>query len=188
MLSSLLLFPVKLLLTYGYTALFLWSIMEGEVGLILSGWLASEQRVFQYENIILVAIAGAFIGDLLLFLVGRIFAKRTQHWFEKHPKKERSVMRWLGKWGALLIVFERFIYGTHIPVLLTIGMSGYSFMKFLIYDFIGIVLWSVTFVSVGYYFGQNAVNLILLIQKNILAVLFFLLLFLLFFIWQQEEE
>jgi len=188
MFTSLLLFPVKILLTYGYTALFLWSIAEGEVGLMLSGWLASEQKVFQYDHIILVAIAGAFIGDMLLFFAGRIFSGRTRKWFEEHPRKEKKVMTWLGKWGALLIVFERFIYGTHIPVLLTIGMSGYSFLKFLVYDLIGIVLWAFTFVSVGYYFGQSAVDFILLMQKNILVLLFFAALLFLLFLWQSAEE
>lgn len=188
MILQLFTYPVHLLLSHGYTALFLWSFTEGEIGLMLAGWLASEHKVFSYEHVIAVAIGGAFIGDMSVFLFGRLFEKKALAWLERKTGRKEKVTHWLKRWGAAVIVFERFVYGTHIPVLLTIGMSGYSFWKFLIFDVIGIVLWAFAFVSIGYYFGQSAINLILLIQKNIVAVLFFILLFAMVLYSQRGEE
>jgi len=181
-------FPVELLLEHGYTALFLWSILEGEIGLMLAGWFASMHRVFDYSQVVAVAIAGAFIGDLLVFLAGRLFEKPVARWLEAHPKKKAKALGWLRRWGPLVIVFERFVYGTHIPVLLTLGMSGYGFLRFLFFDVIGIVLWAFTFVTIGYLFGQHVIQLILFAQKNLLLVLFLLLLFSLLFFSRKEEE
>ena len=181
-------YPVHLLLAHGYVALFIWSVLEGEIGLMLAGWLASEHLVFSYEKVILVAIAGAFLGDMFTFTFGRVFEKRALAWLQHHPKQYKRVKMWLKRWGAIVIIFERFIYGTHIPVLLSLGMSGYSFWKFLLFDIIGIVLWAVTFVSIGYYFGRSAIDIILLVQKNIFVVLFFLILFLTIFYTKQEKR
>ena len=188
MLLQLFAYPIHLLLTHGYEALFLWSVLEGEIGLMLSGWLAHEGQVFTYDRVVMVAVAGAFIGDLLLFLGGRIFEKRALAWLDAHPDKKRMTRRWLRKWGPFVIVFERFVYGTHVPVLLTIGMSGYSFLKFLFFDIVGIVLWAFTFVTIGYRFGDTAIQLILFAQKNLLIFLLLGALFALICLSQKGDD
>jgi len=180
--------PVYVLVKYGYLALFLWSILEGEIGLMLTGWLASTHQVFSFEKAFLVAIAGAFIGDTSLFLFGRLFERRALAWLERSRWEKERVLDWFRRWGSSLIVFERFIYGTHIPALLTIGMSGYPFWKFLLFDILGILLWAFTFLSIGYHFGQQAIDLILFAQKNLVLVLFVLGIFFLLFLSRKEEN
>ena len=167
-------FPVKLLLVHGYFALFIWSVLESEIGLMLSGWLASKHIVFEYEKVILVAVTGAFMGDLITFGSGKLFQKRAQNWLNKHPKKAKIVKNFIKNWGALVIIFERFIYGTHIPTLLTLSMSGYPFLKFLLFDIIGVILWAFTFVSIGYFLGRHAVEIVVLIQRNFVVIFFIL--------------
>ncbi|WP_457595772.1 DedA family protein [Hydrogenimonas sp.] len=171
MLYQIFAFPIHLLLSHGYEALFVWSVLEGEIGLMLAGWLAAEGRVFDYQSVVAVAMAGAFIGDVSVFLAGRLFEKRAMAWLDSHPGRRKKAMAWLRRWGPAVIVFERFVYGTHIPVLLTIGMSGYRFWKFLLYDVVGIILWAFTFVTIGYRFGDTAIQLIMFIQKNVMALL-----------------
>ena len=173
-------YPIHLLLQYGYQALFIWSITEGEIGLMLAGWLASEGKVFTYTGIIETAIAGAIIGDFVIFVTGRLSGRRVKKWLSRYHDKEVWIREWFRKWGALVIVFERFVYGTHIPALLTIGISGYAFVKFLFFDIIGVILWAFTFTSIGYYFGESAIDMILFAQKNILVILFIILMLLLY--------
>ncbi len=181
--------PVKLLLTYGYSALFLWSILEGEIGLMLSGWLASEGAVFSYGESIAVAIAGATIGDFSLYLLGRLFSRNIGKWLQLHYRdKEREVERWVEEWGALVVVFERFIYGTHIPALLTVGMMRFGLAQFIFFDIIGIVLWAFTFVTIGFYFGHSAIHFILLAQRNILFLLFLVFLLVLYIRARKAER
>jgi membrane protein DedA with SNARE-associated domain len=164
-------YPIHLLLTYGYLSLFVWCLLEGEIGLMLAGWLASEGKVFTYEYVIYIAIIGAVIGDHILYILGRFFKKRAEEWLEAYGHKSQVLKQWFKKWGAFVIVFERFVYGTHIPALLSVGLSGYNYWKFLLFDVLGTVLWAVTFVSIGYYFGNHVINIILFAQKNILWIL-----------------
>jgi len=179
-------FPLKLLITHGYLALFIWSILEGEIGLMLSGWLASKHIVFEYEKVILIAVTGAFIGDLITFSFGKLFKKEAQNWLDKHPQKAKIVRSFIKRWGTLVIIFERFVYGTHIPTLLTLSMGGYSFFKFLIFDILGVILWAFTFVSIGYFLGSHAIEIVVLIQKNI--VVMFFILFVIFIIWLVKKS
>lgn len=168
--DSLFSYPVQLLLGHGYLALFIWSILEGEIGLMLAGWLASEGRVFSYQGVIIVAMAGAMIGDTSVFLTGRIFKKKVARWLQHHPDRKKQADRYVGRYGPWVIIFERFIYGTHIPVLLSIGMTGFSFWRFFLFDMIGIVLWAFAFVSIGYRFGNEVIQLVIFAQKNLLLV------------------
>lgn len=172
MLLTLFAYPIKLLVSYGYFALFIWSILEGEIGLMLSGFLASKGEVFHFSDIVIVASIGAFIGDNTLFLLGRYFAPKAKIWLIKYKEKRILIQRYFRKYGSFVIVFERFIYGTHIPALLIVGLSRYPYGKFLLFDCIGILLWAAVFTSIGYYFGDTAIDIIIFIQKNLLVVLF----------------
>ncbi|WP_151901002.1 hypothetical protein [Sulfurimonas hydrogeniphila] len=60
---------------FSYWILFFWSILEGEIGLTLAGFLA-KKGVFSIEKIILIATAGALIGDILLYTSGRFLIKK----------------------------------------------------------------------------------------------------------------
>ena len=179
--------PIEILTHYGYTALFIWSIMEGEIGLMLSGWLSSRGEVFTVEGAILTAILGAMIGDISLFIFGKLFQKRAKSWLDKERGRAEKFSKWFQRWGAWVIIFERFIYGTHILALLTIGVSGYSFLKFLIFDIFGIILWAITFVYIGYYWGESAIDFILFIQKNLLVFISIVVVVIFIFIIRREK-
>ena len=160
---------ISVLKDVGYPFLFLWSVLEGELGLMLAGWLSTE-KVFIIKNVVLIGISGAMIGDLTVFLVGRIFKDKANQFLEKKHKKE-LINRWIDKYGIFVIVFERFIYGTHIPVLLTLGISKINFFKWFMFDIIGVVLWATTFSLIGFYFGNDVIDFVMFIQKQILVVI-----------------
>ncbi len=170
-------YPVHFLLSYGYFGLFLWSVLEGEIGLMLAGWLARHGEVFTFDKVVIIATIGALIGDTITFSIGRFFEKRAKQWLDSHPDKKRKALAWIKKYGPFVIVFERFIYGTHIPVLLIFGMSGYRYERFYLYDSIGVILWAITFTSIGYLFGDKAIDLIIFVQKNILSAILLAFLF-----------
>jgi len=173
MILHLFIYPIQFLLTYGYLGLFLWSVLEGEIGLMLAGWLARHGEVFSFDKVVLVATLGALIGDTITFSIGRFFESKVKRWLDSHPTKKEKALRWIREYGPYVIIFERFIYGTHIPVLLLFGMSGYSYRRFYFFDIIGVTLWALTFTFIGYFFGDRAIQLILFIQKNIFTLLIF---------------
>jgi hypothetical protein len=61
-------FFIELLKEYGYIILFLWSILEGEMGLIMGG-IMSHTGDMQYFMTIFVAGLGGFTGDQIYFIL-----------------------------------------------------------------------------------------------------------------------
>ncbi len=162
-----------------YPILFIWSILEGEIGLTLGG-LLSKEGVLQFEYVVVIATAGAFIGDLSVFLVGRLFSKKVDTWFASKKEQIDSVRNSFAKYGSWLIFFERYLYGAHIPTLLIIGSSKYTFLKFLLLDIIAVFVWALTFVTLGYTFDKEFIALLNLASKYMSAfVILVLFLFIL---------
>ncbi|MBW1645083.1 MAG: DedA family protein [Deltaproteobacteria bacterium] len=156
---------------YNYPLLFIWSIFEGEVGLALAGSLTKSGQ-FRYEYILLVAILGASIGDISVFITGRVFKARAEHWLQHYRQRLAHIRLWLLRYGGWVLVFERFVFGTHIPALLLVGASDFPVWRFLLFDFIGVVLWAATFTTLGYCFGDDFVALLGIIQKHLNVILF----------------
>ncbi len=151
-----------------YQILFIWSILEGEIGLTLGG-LLSKEGILHFEYVVAIATAGAFIGDLSVFLIGRLFSKKVDIWFASKKEQIDSVRDAFAKYGSWLIFFERYLYGAHIPTLLIIGSSKYSFLKFLVLDIIAVFIWALTFVTLGYTFDKEFISLLNLISKYMSA-------------------
>ena len=172
---------------FSYLILFVWSIFEGEIGLTLGGYL-SKDGDFVFSKVVLIAILGAFISDVTIFLIGKYSDKRVEKWLKNYNKRLHLIKIWFKKNVIWLILFERFIYGTHIPSLLFIGMSGYSFWKFLIFDIIGITLWSMTFTTLGYYFGEKVIDVIMLLQQHLSIVFIMLFIGLIVFIQNKVKK
>jgi len=154
----------------GYGVLFVWSLFEGEIGLMLGGYL-SREGTLQLPYVIAIAFTGALISDTLLYLLGRRYRLKALRWALKDVRKAYAVKRWFLRYGGWVIMFDRFIYGTHIPAMLLVGMSRYPFGRFLLLEVIGVGLWSLTFTMLGYTFGKEIVAVVQLIQHNILLAL-----------------
>ncbi len=172
---------------FSYTILFFWSFLEGEIGLALAGFMI-EKGKFDFPTVFMITFSGAMIGDLLLFTTGRLFKKKTEALLHRYDKKLQRVEKWFRRFGSCIVVFERFIYGTHIPALLMLGVSGFNFWKFFLLEIIGVALWSVTFTSLGYYFGQTVIDLLTFTQRHLTIAFLALLFFYGIYLLQKDEE
>ncbi len=172
---------------FSYKILFFWSILEGEIGLAFAGYMVAQSK-FEFPDVLFITISGALLGDMILFLSGRLFKRKTEALLKNYEKKMQRIEKWFLRFGSLIIVFERFVYGTHIPALLMLGVSGFGFWKFLLLDILGVILWSITFTTLGYLYGQTVIDILTFVQRHltiaILAILFFYVIYLL----QKEEE
>lgn len=153
-----------------YPLLFVWSIFEGEIGLSLAGMLCKE-GVMDFGVVFAIAWSGAFIGDMSLYTLGYFSKNKAQNILARYSKKTTKLRQWFIRYGGWIVVFERFIYGTHIPSLLMLGVSRYNVRSFLIFEVIGITLWALVFTTFGYYFGEEAITLLVFIQRHILVLL-----------------
>ena len=142
--------------TYGYWAVLVGTLLEGESVLLLAGF-AAHRGYLVLHTVIGVAIAGSFLGDQLWFYLGR---KHGATLLERYPKYAAPAARaqaLLARYHMPLILSVRFLYGLRTILPFVIGMSEIPTLRFQILNFAGAVLWSMTIAAAGYLFG-NAVE------------------------------
>ena len=80
---------------YGYAVLFLWSILEGESGLVMAGLFAHTGDM-QLLTAIVTAGLGGFFGDQIYFYIGR-FNKNYAYRVFKNQRRTLALARLLLK-------------------------------------------------------------------------------------------
>lgn len=99
---------IELIKEYGYGILFIWSILEGEMGLIMGGILSHTGHM-SLPIAIFVAGLGGFTGDQIYFYIGRynknIFTKTQKTKKEIRHSAHTFKKTWLAYhfYAALLI-------------------------------------------------------------------------------------
>lgn len=71
---------------YGYAALIIGSLAEGETITLLGG-VAAHQGVLKFPTVVLSVALGGMIGDQLLYLLGRRFGGKILQRFSRHQRK-----------------------------------------------------------------------------------------------------
>lgn len=145
--------PQALLEQFGYLAVFLGTILEGEAILIAAGFFAARGYLDLFL-VMIVAFCGAFGGHLFWFWLGRAHGVRL---LDRFPRMRRSFgpgLRVFERYGARAIVMTQWLYGLRITCAVIIGMSKISFLRFAIYEAISCAIWSVVVTAAGFYFGR----------------------------------
>lgn len=139
--------------TYGYLAVFIGSIFDGEAVLLLSG-LLSHENYLSFPWIIFWAFLGAMTNDTWWFFLGRYKGEgilNSWSWFRKILGGPVSFM---GKNPATLSFFMRFMYGFRQIVPFSIGMSTLPIRRFFFWNGLGTILWVTLFGGLGYALGS----------------------------------
>lgn len=71
---------------YGYAALVIGSLAEGETVTLLGG-VAAHQGLLKFPLVVLSVALGGMIGDQVLYLCGRRFGGKLLRRFSKHQDK-----------------------------------------------------------------------------------------------------
>lgn len=163
-------------------SIFVGFVLPGETVVLLGGVLAAQHRA-SLTAMIVVAIAGAIIGDSVGYFVGRRFGEPLQ---QSHLGRIVGQRRWhsaedflrrrggpavlLGRWTALLRAL--------VPA--AAGMARLRYRTFLIWNVTGGALWATAVVIAGYlagnaykrlehYLGRGAFILLAVIVAGLVA-------------------
>ena len=142
---------------YSYIAIYLGCLIEGEATIVAGSFAAHRG----YLNIFLVA-AIAFISaqsaDWFWFMVGHYKGKKI---IKKRPKladKARIIHSWMHRHHVLILLGYRFLYGVRLTFPLVIGASNLPIWRFLVFSFLGTLLWASLVAASGYFFGVFLTN------------------------------
>jgi len=173
---------LELVANYGawvYGILFL--IVFCETGLVVTPFLPGDSLLFVAGTIagggalnahLLVAllIAAAIAGDSLNYAIGHFLGPRVfryeDSWFFKKAYIEKT-HSYFERYGGRTIIIARFvpIVRTYAPFVAGIGRMDYR--RFLFFNVSGAVVWVVSLIYAGYFFGNIPV-----VKNNLTAVIF----------------
>ena len=166
--------------TWTYLILFL--IIFAETGFVVTPFLPGDSLLFAAGAIIakpesglniflmcLLLIAAAVLGDLVNYHIGKYIGPKAfsgRYKWLKTEYLEKTQLFYI-KHGGKTIIYARFIpiVRTFAPFVAGIGTMSYS--RFASYNIVGGVLWVVSFLFIGYFFGGLPV-----IKDNFTYVIF----------------
>ncbi len=158
---------VWLLKEYGYIILFAWSILEGEMGLVMGGLLChtGDMNLFMA---IFVAGLGGFAGDQIYFYTGRYNKSYIQKTGMYKSQKRKFAMAHvlLKKFGWPIIFMQRYMYGMRTIIPISIGLTRYSGRKFAFINLISAWCWAAITILPAWYFGDEILQVLAFVKKN----------------------
>ena len=179
---------VALLKEYGYIILFIWSIFEGETGLVMAGVLSHTGDMNLFFAIVVAALGG-FVGDQIYFYLGRLNKEWVLKEFKSHRKKFAKARLLLRKYGGWVIFIQRFIYGMRTIIPMTIGLSGYDPKKFALINLFSAFVWASVTIVPSYYFGEEILKILEYLKHHwYLTIIFVLVLWAILFYLNKKEE
>ncbi|MCK6453069.1 MAG: DedA family protein [Alphaproteobacteria bacterium] len=135
-----------------YPITFAWTFLEGETFVIFAG-AAAQQELLNFQLLIVAAWAGSFTGDQLYFFIGRMWGQKLLGRFPRYRPPVDIALGFLRKYNVWFILSFRFIYGIRNVSSFAMGMSGLSWTRFLVLNFIAAGVWSLTFAGAGFLLG-----------------------------------
>jgi undecaprenyl-diphosphatase len=137
---------------------FLGLFMPGESMVLFAGFLAA-QDVFDVRVVVGVVALGAIIGDSIGYEFGRWLGR---DWLRRHGpsfwlRLERldRMDAFFARYGGLAVFFAHFLHVGRALMPFLAGASHLPYLRFLLYNGIGCILWATVFTLLGYVFGQS---------------------------------
>lgn len=138
---------------YGYAALVVGSIAEGETVTLLGG-VAAHQGLLKFWLVVVSVALGGMIGDQVLYLLGRHFGGRLLKRFSRHQKKIQKAQKLIQNHPYLFVIGTRFMYGFRVIGPVLIGASRLPPKVFLPLNIFGAIVWALLFTTLGYLGGE----------------------------------
>jgi membrane protein DedA with SNARE-associated domain len=150
---------VYLMKEYGYIILFSWSILEGEMGLIMGGLLCATGDMNLYLAIF-VAGLGGFVGDQIYFYIGRYNKGYVHRKFKGQRRKFALAHLLLKKYGWPIIFVQRYMYGMRTIIPIAIGLTRYDAKAFAFINLISAWCWAAITIVPVWYFGEEILKVL----------------------------
>lgn len=132
--------------------------MPGDVTLLVAGLLASHGTLNMWL-LILVASAGAVLGDSTGYAIGRYggikVVRRIGHYFRVNDSHLERAQKYFDAHGGKTIFIGRFATGIKSFIPVAAGISRMNYGTFLVYNAVASTLNVALILTLGYFFGES---------------------------------
>lgn len=146
---------------FAESGLFFGFFLPGDSLLVTTGLLAS-QKFFNIYLLLVVLPIAAIAGDSVGYWFGsklgpRIFNQKSSKLFNK--KHLNNAQKFYERYGGKTIVVARFIPFIRTFAPIVAGAASMRYLKFISYNILGGLLWTVGMLCVGYFLGTSVPNI-----------------------------
>ncbi|MFF5626834.1 DedA family protein [Microbacterium sp. NPDC012755] len=131
------------------TSILIGLIFPGDTVVIIASMGVSSPT--EAVAMVIAVVVGALIGESIGFVLGRWLGPHIRTSWVGRKVGEHNWVRaetYLARRGGIAIFLSRFLPVLHSLVPLTVGMSGYSYRRFLAWTAPACLLWATAYVSV----------------------------------------
>ncbi len=143
-----------LIASYGYLAILLGTIFEGESVMILGGFFAFSGYL-ELPWVILLGFIGTYSSEFFFYYLGKTKGAGFIQSKPKWRRKSRRIFILLHRHKYLLIIGHRFVYGMRSITPFAVGASGIKTPIFALLNAVGAAIWSSVLGTIGYFFGHT---------------------------------
>lgn len=154
----------QLIADYGYYAVFIGSLLEGETVLVMAGF-AAHRGYLDLPWVIAVGAAAGFAGDQFYFWLGRRHGAGVIARLPAIAQRTERVHALIERHHEWLIVGLRFAYGLRVAGPILIGTSQIPAARFALFNAIGALVWAALIGTLGWSFGAAAERLLGDVQR-----------------------
>jgi membrane protein DedA with SNARE-associated domain/rhodanese-related sulfurtransferase len=186
---------IEFFVGYAYVILFLWVLVE-QLGcpvpsiplLLTAGTLSATHRVSLMASLAAV-IAACVVADSSWYFLGRSYGNRVIRLLCKLSLEAATCVSktedYFARRGPVTLLFAKFVPGLSTVAAPIAGQSGMSYARFLTFDLSGAMIWSLSFLLAGRFFGDLAKRSQAFFGfLSHFAVLVFVLMVAGFFVWR----
>lgn len=139
---------------YGYAAVLIAGLFEGETILLLGG-LAAHRGLLDLRGVIACYAAAAFCSNQLLFQLGRAHGPALlARWPVLEPRAAR-VLEFAHRHQRTVVLLYRFAVGARAMTPFVLGMSGVGRVRFAGLDSPILLIWAVVVACAGFWLGDS---------------------------------
>jgi membrane protein DedA with SNARE-associated domain len=165
---------------YGYLGIFLLLALgilgppvADELILLFLGYLVLQGNLDLITTVAVVA-AGTLIGVSLDYLLGRTLGHylllRPDSWLHRKYRRSYPVRQWLAQSGGWVLACSYFVPGWRHCAPMVAGLSRLDFPRFAVLTYSGGVLWSLSYILLGYFLGERWNHNLLQVHQWIIII------------------
>ena len=166
--------------------------LPSEIIMPLSGWMLVADKGLGVGYVVLAGFVGAVgnvVGSLIAYWVGAWGGRPLLNRYGKYilisqHDIELSV-RWFDKYGDRMVFLSRLLPVVRTFISFPAGIARMKMGKFLLYSFLGALVWSIGLAYGGYVLGQNWERIREVIRPLDIPIVIIVVLLVAFFIWHR---
>ena len=146
---------------YGLYGVFVLTMIEGDLTLLLAGVLAHNDFFgsYSFARLLVWGTLGGFASDNLAYGAGRLFSGTVRN-FRFYRSASNRIERMSNRFGTLSIFLSKYVYGLRWASCTFYGVARMRYLKFVPLSLVSCFVWVFILGGVGYFFSSAVMGLI----------------------------